>query len=116
MLDVLTDGPIHIMKVNLVARQEGEPAYITKQKLEWTSEGIKRNNLNSVDNDICFKAVDENIFLRIKTKKTSKEVWDSLIAIGEGDKHQKDKKLTWKPLDSIGAKNFRATLCMCTTP
>ncbi|XP_031116555.1 uncharacterized protein LOC116020214 [Ipomoea triloba] len=66
MWDVISDGPILIMKVN--------PSSIAK--------------------DILFKAVDDTIFPKIRKCKTAKDVWDVLIQIGEGDEQEKDNKLT----------------------
>ncbi|XP_031131738.1 uncharacterized protein LOC116033121 [Ipomoea triloba] len=95
MWDVISDGPIEIMKVNpsSILSPDG-PQYVSKPKMEWTSDDRLRSNLDNIAKDILFKAVDDTIFPKIRKCKTAKDVWDVLIQIGEGDEQEKDNKLT----------------------
>lgn len=82
------------MKVNPAMREANTPSHIPKQKLELKTEDQRINNLDSVAKDILFKSAYDTIFSRIKGGKIAKEVWDSLMVIGEGDDQQNNNKLT----------------------
>ncbi|XP_031106188.1 uncharacterized protein LOC116010825 [Ipomoea triloba] len=77
MWDVISDGPIEIMKVNpsSILSPDG-PQYVSKPKMEWTSDDRLRSNLDNIAKDILFKAVDDTIFPKIRKCKTAKDVWD----------------------------------------
>lgn len=63
--DVITNVPIQIMKINTVFLLDPNvDQYISKPKMEWTSEDRTRNNLNNIARDILSKYVDENIFFK----------------------------------------------------
>ncbi|XP_031124300.1 uncharacterized protein LOC116027010 [Ipomoea triloba] len=95
MWEVISDGPIKILKVNPSSEQSSTtPSYISKQKVEWTPEDRIRNNLDNIAMDILFKAIDDATFPRVRKCKTAKEVWEVLIKIGEGDEQEKENKLT----------------------
>lgn len=95
MWDVVTDGSIQIMKVNIAySIDSNADQYSLKPKMEWNSDDITIYNLNNIACDILFKSVDENIFLRVKIFPTAKEVWDKLMRIGEENDQEKDNKLT----------------------
>ncbi|XP_031112005.1 uncharacterized protein LOC116015977 [Ipomoea triloba] len=95
MWDVISDGPILIMKVNPSSiLSPDRPQYVSKPKMEWTSNDRLRSNLDNIAKDILFKAVDDTIFPKIRKCKTTKDLWDVLIQISEGDEQEKDNKLT----------------------
>ncbi|XP_073057214.1 uncharacterized protein [Primulina eburnea] len=82
---VITDGPMRILKVNTVAR---------KHKSEWTAEDKKKENLDNVAKDILYKTLDKNMFVKIKTCTTAKEIWEKLTQLCEGNDQTKENKLT----------------------
>ncbi|XP_031127499.1 uncharacterized protein LOC116029588 [Ipomoea triloba] len=74
MWDVITDGPIKILQL--------------------TTEERTRSNLDNIAKDILYKALDESLFPRVRKCKPAKDIWDTLMQIGEGDEQEKEKKLT----------------------
>ncbi|XP_031096974.1 uncharacterized protein LOC116001225 [Ipomoea triloba] len=61
---------------------------------KWSSKDRKRNNLDNIAKDLLFRAIDETIFPRVRKCKMAKEVWNTLMLIGEGDEQEKENKLT----------------------
>ncbi|XP_075486314.1 uncharacterized protein LOC142525915 [Primulina tabacum] len=92
---VITDGPMKIMKVNTaVGTTEGAPQMIEKHRSEWTAEDKKKANLDNVAKDILYKTLDKNMFAKIKTCTTAKEIWEKLTQLCEGNDQTKENKLT----------------------
>ncbi|XP_073024313.1 uncharacterized protein [Primulina eburnea] len=92
---VITDVPMKIMKVNTdVGTTEGAPQMIEKHRSEWTADDKKKANLDNVAKDILYKTLDKNMFAKIKTCTTAKEIWEKLTQLCEGNDHTKENKLT----------------------
>ncbi|KZV27625.1 hypothetical protein F511_24684 [Dorcoceras hygrometricum] len=70
---VITDGPIKIMKANMAMTiTAGAPQWIEKTRMEYT----RQDNLDNVAKDILYKTLDKNMFSKIKTCATAKEIWE----------------------------------------
>ncbi|XP_073049559.1 uncharacterized protein [Primulina eburnea] len=65
-----------------------------KPRSEWTSEDKKKSSLDNVAWDILYKIIDKNTFSKIKMSSTTKEIWEKLIQICEGNDQTKENKLT----------------------
>ncbi|XP_073033741.1 uncharacterized protein [Primulina eburnea] len=84
-----------ILNVNTaVTTIEGAPQMVEKHRSEWTAEDKKKANLDNVAKDILYKTLDKNMFAKIKTCTTSKEIWEKLIQLCEGNDQKKENKLT----------------------
>ncbi|GAB2280388.1 ATP-dependent Clp protease ATP-binding subunit ClpA cd4b, chloroplastic [Dionaea muscipula] len=94
MMDVITDEPLQIMKINTDPTTSGTTPQVPKPKSEWTSEDKKHHNLDNVEKDIILKTLDSKMFLRIKTCVTAKQILDKLILICEGTEDIKENKLS----------------------
>ncbi|KZV25581.1 hypothetical protein F511_22211 [Dorcoceras hygrometricum] len=62
--------------------------------MEYTHEDKKKANLDNVAKDILYKTLDKNMFSKIKTCSTSKEIWEKLTQICDGNDETKENKLT----------------------
>ncbi|KZV17517.1 hypothetical protein F511_39698 [Dorcoceras hygrometricum] len=83
------------MKPNLAfAISNGEPQFLEKSRHEYTNEDKKKANLENVARDILYKTLDKNMFIKIKTCATAKEIWENLTQICEGNDETKENKLT----------------------
>ncbi|KZV55850.1 hypothetical protein F511_18314 [Dorcoceras hygrometricum] len=72
---VITDGPIKIMNPNTaIAILDGVPQWTEKPRMEWKSEDKKKSNMDNVANDILYKTLDNNMFSKIQTCTTAKEI------------------------------------------
>ncbi|XP_073064003.1 uncharacterized protein [Primulina eburnea] len=92
---VITDGPMRILKVNIAATiTEGAPQMIEKHRSEWTAGDEKKANLDNVAKDILYKTLDNNMFAKIKTCTTAKEIWEKLTQLCEGNDRTKENKFT----------------------
>ncbi|XP_019197364.1 PREDICTED: uncharacterized protein LOC109191233 [Ipomoea nil] len=67
---------------------------IPKSKAQYVPEERTRANLNNVTRDILYKSLDESLFPRVRKCKTAKDIWNTLMEIGEGDEQEKENKLT----------------------
>ncbi|XP_019175635.1 PREDICTED: uncharacterized protein LOC109170956 [Ipomoea nil] len=96
MWDVISTGPIVVMMVKTEAAAQGaDPkALIPKPKSQLTSDEKTRANLNNVARDILYKSLYDSLFLRVQKCTTTKQIWDTLMSLGEGDEQEKDNKLT----------------------
>ncbi|XP_031119028.1 uncharacterized protein LOC116022442 [Ipomoea triloba] len=65
-----------------------------KEKSSLTTDERTRANLDNIAKDILYKALDESLFPRVRKCKSAKEIWDTLMQIGEGDEQDKENKLT----------------------
>ncbi|XP_073153523.1 uncharacterized protein [Henckelia pumila] len=104
---VITNGPLNITKVNTaIAISSGGPQYIEKPRVEWTTEGKKKANLDNVAKDIFYKTLDKNTFSKIKICKTGKEIWEKLIQLCKKNEQTKENKLSvaTKKFDNIKIK------------
>ncbi|KZV53543.1 hypothetical protein F511_19480 [Dorcoceras hygrometricum] len=75
MWTVITEGPLKIMKPNLAfAITNGEPQFLEKARHEYTSDVMKKANLDNVARDILYKTLekDKNMFSKMKTCATAK--------------------------------------------
>ncbi|XP_031116640.1 uncharacterized protein LOC116020296 [Ipomoea triloba] len=95
MWDVITDSPIQILIVNANRVAEGESTLepIAKTKSAYTTEERTHSNLDSIARDILYKTLGET-FPRVRKCKAAKEMWETLMLIGKGDKQKKERKLT----------------------
>ncbi|KZT75915.1 hypothetical protein F511_47060 [Dorcoceras hygrometricum] len=92
MWSVITDGPMKIMKANTAfALFDGVREYVEKKTNEYTNEDKKKANLDNVSRDILYKTLDKNMFSKIKTCTTAKEIWEKLFQICEGNDETKEK-------------------------
>ncbi|KZV32163.1 hypothetical protein F511_24157 [Dorcoceras hygrometricum] len=83
------------MKPNLAfSISNGEPPYLEKSRHEYSNEDKKKANLDNVARDIIYKTLDKNIFSKIKTCATTKEIWEKLKQICEDNDETKENKLT----------------------
>ncbi|XP_031108439.1 uncharacterized protein LOC116012908 [Ipomoea triloba] len=96
MLDVITDGLIQILEVNPNRAAEGSTTreMRPKEKFSLTTKERTRANLDNIARDILYKALDESLFPRVRKCKSAKEIWDTLMQIGEGEEQEKENKLT----------------------
>ncbi|XP_019195993.1 PREDICTED: uncharacterized protein LOC109189820 [Ipomoea nil] len=96
MWDAIEDCPIVVMMVNTQAAAQGaDPeVMIPKPKSQLTSDEKTRANLDNVSRDILYKSLDDSLFPRVRKCRTTKEIWDTLMSIGEGDEQENDNKLT----------------------
>ncbi|KZV55771.1 hypothetical protein F511_25977 [Dorcoceras hygrometricum] len=62
--------------------------------MEYTPEDKKKANLDNVAKDILYKTLDKNIFSKIKTCATAKDIWEKLTQIFKGNDETKENKLT----------------------
>ncbi|XP_073124475.1 uncharacterized protein [Henckelia pumila] len=67
---------------------------VEKPRAEWTNEDKKKTNLDNVAKDILYKALDKNMFSKIKTCSSAKEIWEKLTQLCEGNDQTKENKLT----------------------
>lgn len=98
MWDVFTNGPIQIMKVKNFAN--GEDGVETgglipkpKPRSEMTTDKIKQINLDKLDKFILLRTVEDANIGRLMKCKTTKEMWDELVNMGEGSEKIKENKL-----------------------
>ena len=92
---VITDGPMKIVKINTATTSEdGAPKVTEKPRYEWTAEDKKKANLDNVAKDILYKMLDKNMFSKIKSCATAKEIWEKLTELCEGNDQTKENKLT----------------------
>ncbi|XP_073057160.1 uncharacterized protein [Primulina eburnea] len=83
-----------ILKVNTAAATiEGAPQMVEKHRSEWTVEDKKKANLDNVAKDILYKTLDKNMFVKIKTCTTAKEIWEKLTQLCDGNDQTKENKL-----------------------
>lgn len=79
---VITDGPMKILKANTaISITSGGPQMVEKPRPEWTSEDKKKANLDNMAKDILYKTLDKNMFSKIKTCSTAKEIWEKLTRL-----------------------------------
>ncbi|KZV38410.1 hypothetical protein F511_22909 [Dorcoceras hygrometricum] len=62
--------------------------------MEWTTEDKKKENFDNVAKDILYKMLDNNMFSKIQTCTTAKEIWEKLTQIYDGNQKTKENKLT----------------------
>ncbi|XP_047306274.1 uncharacterized protein LOC124909659 [Impatiens glandulifera] len=91
---VIIDGSMKIMKVSTdKTLTNGAPEMKEKPKYEWTAEDKRKVNLGNVAKDILYKTLDKNIFSKIKSCSTAKEIWKKLTQLCEGNDQTKENKL-----------------------
>ncbi|KZV29428.1 hypothetical protein F511_18696 [Dorcoceras hygrometricum] len=80
-----------IMKANTaIAISDGAPQWVEKNRHEYTTEDKKKANLDNVAKDILYKTLDKNMFSKIKTCATAKEIWEKLTQICEENDETKE--------------------------
>ncbi|KZV52528.1 hypothetical protein F511_31594 [Dorcoceras hygrometricum] len=62
--------------------------------MEYTLENKKKANLDNVEKYILYKTLDKNLFTKIKTCATAKEIWEKLTQLCEGNDETKENKMT----------------------
>ncbi|KZV38503.1 hypothetical protein F511_40259 [Dorcoceras hygrometricum] len=83
------------MKPNLAfSISNGKPQFLEKSRHEYTNEDKNKANLDNVARDILYKTLDKNMFSKINTCTTAKEIWEKLIQICEGNDETKENKLS----------------------
>lgn len=94
MTSVVESGPYIPMKVNTtVAGDPDAPQMLEKPKMEWTPEDYKRANLDRVAKNIRFKSLDTVTFSKVKMLKSSKEIWERITMLCEGNDQIKTNRL-----------------------
>ncbi|XP_073063979.1 uncharacterized protein [Primulina eburnea] len=92
---VINDGPIKILKANnVIAITDGAPYCIEKPREELTTEDKRNDNLDNVTKDILYKTLDKITFSKIKMCRKTKEIWEKLIQLCEGNDQTKENKLS----------------------
>ncbi|XP_073045749.1 uncharacterized protein [Primulina eburnea] len=92
---IITDEPMKILKVNTAAATiEGAPQMVEKHRSEWTAEDKNKANLDNIAKYIFYKTLDKNMFAKIKTCTSTKEIWEKLTQLCEGNDQTKENKLT----------------------
>ena len=99
MCDIISDGPIRIFKVitRATGATEATPdGYVEKPKHEWSADERRRANLDNVGRNALYTAIgdNDNLFNKVKSCKTTKEIWDKLATICEGSTKIKENKLS----------------------
>ncbi|KZV18166.1 hypothetical protein F511_35711 [Dorcoceras hygrometricum] len=75
MCFVFADGPIKVMRPNTVVDiSAGETQWVEKPIMECTTEDKKKANLDNVAKDILYKTLENNMFSKIQTCVTTKDV------------------------------------------
>ncbi|XP_073120704.1 uncharacterized protein [Henckelia pumila] len=77
---------------------------VEKPRAEWSDEDKKKSNLYNVAKDILYKTLDKNMFIKIKTCSTAKEIWEKLTQLCEGNDQTKENKLTVSIQKFVNAK------------
>ncbi|XP_073151880.1 uncharacterized protein [Henckelia pumila] len=67
---------------------------VEKPRAEWSTEDKNKAYRDNVDKDILFKTLDKNMFSKIKTCSTTKEILEKLTQLYEGNDQTKENKLT----------------------
>ncbi|KZV46812.1 hypothetical protein F511_35336 [Dorcoceras hygrometricum] len=83
-----------MMANTAIAISAGAPEWVEKRRYEYSTEDKNISNLEIVARDILYKTLDKNMFSKIKTRATVKEIWEKLIQICEGNDETKENKLT----------------------
>ncbi|XP_047313880.1 uncharacterized protein LOC124917513 [Impatiens glandulifera] len=91
---VIIDGPMRILKVSTTTSTT-EDAYEMKEKCgyEWTDEDKRKVNLSNMAKYILYKTLDKNMFSKIKSCYTAKEIWEKLTQLCVGNDQTKENKL-----------------------
>ncbi|XP_073129347.1 uncharacterized protein [Henckelia pumila] len=66
---------------------------VENPRAEWTNEDKNKANLDNVAKDILYKTMDKNMFSKIKTCSTAKDIWEKLTQLCEGNDQTKENKL-----------------------
>ncbi|XP_075494692.1 uncharacterized protein LOC142532258 [Primulina tabacum] len=83
-----------ILKVNTAAiTTEGAPQMVEMHRSEWTAEDKKKANVDNIAKNILYKTFDKNMFAKIKTCTTAKEIWEKLTQLCKGNDQTKENKL-----------------------
>ncbi|XP_047331282.1 uncharacterized protein LOC124934825 [Impatiens glandulifera] len=76
---VITDGPMKIQTVSTVTTSnDGAHEMKKKPRYEWTTEDIRIANLDNVAKDTLYKTLNKDMFNKIKSCSTTKEIWGDL--------------------------------------
>ncbi|XP_075492514.1 uncharacterized protein LOC142530567 [Primulina tabacum] len=65
-----------------------------KPREEWTAKDKRKANLDKVAKDILYKKFDKIPFSKIKMSRTTKEIWEKLIQLCEGNEQTKENQLS----------------------
>ncbi|KAK4484277.1 hypothetical protein RD792_011505 [Penstemon davidsonii] len=87
----ITKGPIRVTKTIKV---DGQDTVVDKDEDEMTAKEIKLKNLDKVGIFIMTKALDNERFDKVKHCKTSKEMWDKVRDMSEGNDAIKEHNLS----------------------
>ena len=90
---VITDWPLKIVKLIPSTSADGDVRAVDKPRIEWTVEDKKKANLDNVAKDILYKTLDKNMFSKIKSCVTAKEIWEKLTQLNEGTDQTRENKL-----------------------
>ncbi|XP_073153609.1 uncharacterized protein [Henckelia pumila] len=91
---IITDRPMKIMKANTaVAVTEGIPQMIEKPRSEWTTEDKNKAKLENVARDFLYKNLDKNMFSKIKSCTTTKDIWEKLTQLYENNDQTNENKI-----------------------
>ncbi|KZV26462.1 hypothetical protein F511_33714 [Dorcoceras hygrometricum] len=74
---IITNRPTKIMNTNTaMAISSGAAQWVEKPRKEWTSEDKNKANLDNVAKEILYKTLGNNMFSKIQTCVTAKEIWE----------------------------------------
>ncbi|XP_047309758.1 uncharacterized protein LOC124913200 [Impatiens glandulifera] len=91
---VITDGPMKIQTISTATTSTDDtPKMKEKSRYEWTSEDMRKANLDNVAKDILYKTLDKNMFSKIKSCSPVKEIWEKLTQLCEGNDQTEENKL-----------------------
>ncbi|XP_047309762.1 uncharacterized protein LOC124913206 [Impatiens glandulifera] len=91
---VITDSSMKIVKVStFITSTDGAPEMKKKPRFEWTTEDKRKANLDNVAKDSLYKTLHKNMFSKIKLCSTTKEIWEKLTQLCEGNDLTKENKL-----------------------
>lgn len=67
---------------------------IEKHGSELTTEDKKKENLDNLVDEILYKIIEKNMFNKIKTCSTAKEIWEKFTQLYEDNDQTKYNKIT----------------------
>ncbi|XP_047331479.1 uncharacterized protein LOC124935061 [Impatiens glandulifera] len=69
------------------------PIKINKERSEWTNDDKRKNNLDNLAKNAIYNTLDRNTFAKIRACSITKEVWEKIIQLNEGNKRTKEKQI-----------------------
>ncbi|XP_047337548.1 uncharacterized protein LOC124941289 [Impatiens glandulifera] len=101
---VIIDSPMKILKVSTTTTTTEDALEMwEKPRYEWIAKENRKTNLDNVAKDVLYKTLDKNMFSKIKSCSTAKEIWEKLTQLYVGNDQTKENKLmvTTQKFDGI---------------